>query len=260
MSLELIDTHAHLYLPAFSDDIDDVVSRFIQSGVTRVLLPNIDLDSYAQMLALCDRWPDVFIPMLGLHPCDVKADWEYVLMELQAKKDERNFCAVGEIGMDLYWDKSFQEEQVSAFEAQIAWAKAWDLPIVIHARDAFDEIFGVLDRVHDDRLRGVFHCFTGTLEQANRVREYGGFLMGIGGVLTYPKSGLADVVRQIPLENLVLETDSPFLPPVPYRGKRNESSYVRLVAEALAGVKNCSLIEVAEHTTRNAKNMFRLVG
>ncbi|MFM7730669.1 MAG: TatD family hydrolase [Flavobacteriales bacterium] len=259
MSIDLIDTHSHLYLPAFTEDMDEVISRMKQSGVKRVLLPNIDLESYPQMLALCDRWPDVFVPMLGLHPCDVKANGEDVLHRLHEKRGERKFCAVGEIGMDLYWDKSFQEEQVRAFETQIAWAKEWDLPIVIHARDAFDEIFTVLDRVHDERLHGVFHCFTGSLEQAQRIQGYGTFMFGIGGVLTYPKSGLAAVARTIPLELLVLETDAPFLPPIPHRGKRNESSYVRIVAEALAQVKDCSLQKIADQTTLNAERMFRLV-
>jgi TatD DNase family protein len=260
MAIELIDTHAHLYLPAFADDMESIVERLLQAGVSRVLLPNIDVESYPLMMDVCARWPQLFVPMLGLHPCDVKADWHEALIALEAKKNEAAFCAVGEIGMDLYWDTSFQAEQVLVFERQIEWAKDWDLPIVIHARDAFDPIFEVLDRQHDARLRGVFHCFTGTLEQARRIQGYGSFMMGIGGVLTYPKSGLADVVREISLDDLVLETDSPFLPPVPYRGKRNETSYVRLVAEALAGIQNCSLQEVAERTTINAKRMFRLVG
>jgi TatD DNase family protein len=176
---------------------------------------------------------------------------------MEAMFEKRKYVAVGETGIDLYWDKTTLPQQIESFKIQIEWAKKFDLPIVIHARDSFDEIFEVLDRVNDDKLRGVFHCFTGNLQQAGKIMEYGGFMMGLGGVLTYEKSGLAEVAKEIPIEALLLETDSPFLTPKPYRGKRNESAYVKFVAEKLAEVKQMPLHDVAAITTANAEALFR---
>ena len=258
MSFTLIDTHTHLYLDAFNDDREAVIRRALEAGVKQFLLPNIDLESVAGMHALCDAYPSVCFPMMGLHPCDVKDGFEEVLSVMREKFSQRNYVAVGEIGIDLYWDKTTLPIQIRAFEMQIQWAKELELPIVIHARDSFNEIFEVMDRLHDESLRGVFHCFTGNAEQAQKILDYGNFLLGIGGVLTYEKSGLAEVVKDIPLEKIVLETDSPFLTPKPYRGKRNESAYVKFVAEKLAEVTQLSLLEIAEVTTANAIRMFRL--
>jgi len=258
MNFELIDTHTHLYLDVFDEDRHSMVARAIEAGVKRMLLPNIDQSSIAGMHALCDAFPQNCFPMMGLHPCDVKEDFLSVLNEMELQFAKRKYVAVGETGIDLYWDKSTLHNQITSFEIQIEWAKRMNLPIVIHARESFNEIFEVLDRLNDDKLRGVFHCFTGSLEQAHKIMEYGGFLMGLGGVLTYEKSGLAQVAKDIPIESIILETDSPFLTPKPYRGKRNESAYVKFVAEKLAEAKEMPLHDVAAITTANAVAMFRL--
>jgi len=219
----LIDTHSHLYLPQFDDDRQAMLERAKSAGVEKILLPNIDSDSIGPMLALCQSHPDLCIPMMGLHPCDVKENFREVLVEMRAHFNTGNYIAVGEIGIDLYWDKT---------------------------------IFAVVDRLHDEHLKGVFHCFTGTADQARKIMEYGNFYMGIGGVLSYEKSGLDAVVKDIPLHYLMLETDSPFLAPKPYRGKRNESAYVKFVAEKLADIKGISLKEVARATSDNADTLF----
>jgi TatD DNase family protein len=196
--------------------------------------------------------------MMGLHPGYVTENWEQDLAIIRKALDENKHIAVGEIGMDLYWDKTFIEEQKMAFRIQIEWAKEFKLPIVIHARDAFDEIFEILDELNDANLTGVFHCFTGTLEQVQKIQSYGGFYFGIGGVLTYKKSDLPLVLVDIPLEQILLETDAPYLPPIPHRGKRNESKFLLHVAEKVAEVKNCSLVEVARITSENAQQLFRI--
>lgn len=233
-----------------------MLERAKAAGVEKILLPNIDLDSIDPMLTLCQSNPELCIPMMGLHPCDVKDNFREVLATMRPNFDSQNFIAVGEIGIDLYWDKTTLPLQIEAFEIQIEWAKELKLPIVIHARDAFDEIFEVVDRLHNEQLRGVFHCFTGTLDQAHKIMAYGNFFMGIGGVLTYEKSGLDKVVSEIPLDYLMLETDSPFLSPKPYRGKRNESAYVKFVAEKLAEIKGMTLHEIAAVTSNNADKLF----
>jgi len=252
----LIDTHSHIYQPAFDEDTDAMMQRALEAGVKKILLPNIDIESVECVHRLCDAYPEVCYPMMGLHPCDVKENYKEVLDTLYTNFAKRKYVAVGEIGIDLYWDKTTLPYQIEAFKIQINWAKELQLPIVIHARESFDEIFAVLDEVNDDRLTGVFHCFTGTIEQAQKVIAYNGFIMGIGGVLTYEKSGLDKVVAELPMEYLVLETDSPYLTPKPHRGKRNESAYTHIVAEKLAQVKNISLDEVMRVTTENAERMF----
>jgi TatD DNase family protein len=252
----LVDTHSHLYLPQFDEDRSEMLNRARAAGVEKILLPNIDLESIPGMHALCDAHPDFCLPMMGLHPCDVKEDFQSVLQQMRPLFDQRPYVAVGEIGIDLYWDKSTLAAQVEAFELQIAWAKELQLPIVIHARDAFDEIFEVMDRLHDEHLRGVFHCFTGTSDHARKIMSYRNFYMGIGGVLTYEKSGLDAVVKGIPMEFLMLETDSPFLSPKPYRGKRNESAYVKFVAEKLSDIKGLDLMTIGQITSDNANALF----
>jgi len=253
-----IDTHTHLYVEQFDEDRKEVTQRAIDSGVELLLLPNIDIHTIDAMNQLVADFPDNCYAMMGLHPGNVKEDWKEQLEVMKKELDNGNYIAVGEIGMDLYWDQTFIEEQKEAFRIQINWAKEKKLPIVIHARDAFDEIFEILDEVNDENLRGIFHCFTGTKEQADKVMSYGGFLLGIGGVLTYKNAKIDESIKHIPLTKIVLETDSPYLPPVPFRGKRNESSYVLHVAEKLADVFQVSLKEIEEKTTDNAKKLFEL--
>jgi TatD DNase family protein len=254
-----IDTHTHLFSPSFNEDRTDAVQRAINAGVDKLLLPNIDVDSISSMYDLCNQFPNNCFPMMGLHPGSVDEHWERNLEVIKEHLFTRNNLAVGEIGMDLYWDKTFQDAQAQAFRQQISWAKELKLPIIIHAREAFEEIFDIVDELNDDSLRGIFHCFTGTLEQAQKIQEYGGVMLGLGGVLTYKKSGLDEVVKDIPLDMIVLETDSPYLPPTPHRGKRNESAYLIHIAEKLAEIKQMKLTEVADLTTANARRMFNLI-
>ncbi|MEY3236257.1 MAG: hypothetical protein RI883_358 [Bacteroidota bacterium] len=253
-----IDTHTHLFSPSFDEDRTAAVERAIKAGVEFLLLPNIDLDSIEPMYDLCNQFPQNCFPMMGLHPGSVDENWESNLEVIRKNLFERKNYAVGEIGMDLYWDKTFQVQQAEAFRRQIAWAKELALPIVIHAREAFDEIFQIIDELNDERLTGVFHCFTGTVEQAKRIQNYGGFKIGIGGVLTYKKAELNLVLKEIDLSEMILETDSPYLPPTPHRGKRNESAYLLHIAEKLADVKNCTLKIIADTTTATAKELFKL--
>ncbi len=254
-----IDTHTHLYSSQFNEDRDDVILKCFEKGVKKLLLPNIDLSSIEGMMKLVDKYPSNCHPMMGLHPCSVDENIENTLAQFEPYFSENhNFIAVGEIGIDLYWDRSFINQQIFAFETQITWAKKYKLPIVIHARDSFDEIFEVLDRVNDDQLTGVFHCFTGNFEQANKILSYGGFKLGIGGVVTFKKSGLEEVLKHIPLDHIILETDSPYLAPTPFRGKRNESSYIPLIAEKLSSIYGISEEEIGIITTQNALNLFKL--
>ena len=232
----LTDTHTHLYATQLQPDLDEVIQRALDHGVERFFLPNIDKDSIGPMMDLVQRDPNRFFPMMGLHPCSVNAQYKEELKRVKTLLDKGGFCAVGEIGIDLYWDKTFVAEQTGAFATQVNWAKELGLPIVIHARESFDEIFAVVDQLNDDRLTGIFHCFTGTLEQAEKIIAYGGFKLGIGGVLTFKKAGLDKTLKDIDLRHLVLETDSPYLAPTPFRGKRNESSYLLHVAQKLADV------------------------
>jgi len=208
------------------------------------------------MNELAAKYPNNCFPMMGLHPGSVDQNWKQTLQTIEKELFENKYIAVGEIGIDLYWSREFEEAQKEVFRQQVLWAKELGKPIVIHAREAFDEIFEIIDELNDESLTGIFHCFTGTLEQANHVINYGGFKMGLGGVLTYKKSGLDKVIENVDLKHLVLETDSPYLPPTPYRGKRNESSYLLHIAEKLADVQSITLKQVAEVTTQNAKEIF----
>ncbi len=255
-----IDTHTHLYAEEFKDDQKEVVEKAIKSGIEKLLLPNIDVESIEGMHQLVEQYPDNCYAMMGLHPGYVKEDWEAQLnvIEKHLMEHPEKYIAVGEIGMDLYWDKTFQEQQALVFRKQVDWAKALKLPIVIHARDAFDEIFAILDEINTSDLSGIFHCFTGNLEQAKHILNYGNFKLGIGGVLTYKKAEIDKVIANIDLKNLVLETDAPYLPPVPFRGKRNESSYILHIAEKLADVYSVSLKTIEEQTTQNALELFKL--
>jgi TatD DNase family protein len=251
----LTDTHTHLYLDAFNEDRDQVINRAIDLGVRYMLLPNINNESISPMLELCKSYPDNIFPMMGLHPTDVKPDFRHELKIVEAWLVKRKFYAIGEIGIDLYWDKTFVQEQKIALHEQIALAKKHQLPIVLHSRDSFDEIFEVIGDATDENLKGVFHCFTGNRAQAEKIIRWG-FKLGIGGVLTFKNSGLDKAIEDVPIEHIILETDSPFLAPKPYRGKRNESSYLMLIAKKLSEIKKLDVDEIASVTTKNAIDLF----
>ena len=255
----IIDTHAHLYAEEFSEDQTEVFIRAAAAGVHYFLLPNINSESIPLMEILMKEQKNT-IPMMGLHPSYVKENWmeELKIIETHLFKNPSKYCAVGEIGMDLFWDKTFIEAQKIVFRTQISWAKKLKLPIAIHARDAFDEIFEILDEENDEFLKGVFHCFTGSKEQATKILDYGGFKLGIGGVITYKNSGLTEVLNSVELKHLVLETDAPYLSPAPFRGKRNESAYLSYIIEKISGIYKLSDAIIAEVTSQNAIELFQL--
>jgi TatD DNase family protein len=250
-----IDTHTHLYLEDFKNDIDAVIKRANDAGVDKFFLPNIDATSVDVMHELCKKFPGQCFPMMGLHPCSVKENYLEELSAAHQQLKSNKYYAVGEIGIDLYWDKTLLRQQIDAFEKQIQWALDFDLPIVIHCRDAFDEIYDVLSNTKA-LPKGIFHCFSGNAEQAQKVTDLGGFKLGIGGVVTFKNSGLDKAIEHIDLKHIVLETDSPYLTPTPYRGQRNESSYIRIIANRIAEIKNCNVGLVAEITTKNAIEIF----
>lgn len=251
----LTDTHTHLYSAEFEIDRKQVIERAIAAGVKKLFLPNIDSSSIEGMMELCTQFPENCFPMMGLHPTSVKENYEEELAIVKEWLGKYKFCAVGEIGIDLYWDKTFFTQQQLAFETQIKWANEFSLPIVIHSRNSFNEIVEVLQKNKNENPHGIFHCFSGSKEQAEQAISLG-FRLGIGGVLTYKNSGLAQAIADIDMKHLVLETDSPYLTPVTHRGKRNESGYITLVAQKLAEIKNISVEEVAEITTANAIEVF----
>lgn len=253
--MELIDTHCHLYSKEFTRDIDEVFHRAEKEGVTRFFLPAIDRHCQEALLALEAGRPGVCFGMTGLHPCHVKADYLDELRFVEEELGRRKWVALGEIGLDFYWDRTFEAEQYTAFHRQIEWALHYGLPIVIHSRESMKESIGVVREHQKGGLRGIFHCFSGDAAAAREIVELG-FLLGIGGVLTYKNSGLPDAIRDVPLESLVLETDAPYLSPVPFRGKRNESSYLKYIVARLAEVKGISVEEAAGVTTRNAQKIF----
>ena len=256
--MEFIDTHAHFYAEEFDLDRSEGIQRAKENHLSKILLPNIDVESIKPLFDLCKSNPSLFYPMLGLHPSYVKEDWEFQLKEIKNQIDQNSIIAIGEIGMDLYWDKTFVEEQKKAFSLQIDWAIEENLPIVIHARESFKEIFEILDTKNCSELSGVFHCFTGSELEVQKILSYGNFYFGIGGVITYKNSHLPELVKTIPLSKIVIETDSPYLPPTPFRGKRNEPSYVLHIAEKLAGIFEIGLDQIANITTENANKLFRL--
>ncbi|MBM3452774.1 MAG: TatD family deoxyribonuclease [Bacteroidetes bacterium] len=256
--MEFIDTHAHFYAEEFDLDRTEGILRAKENHVSKILLPNIDLDSINPLLNLHKSNPAMFHPMLGLHPGYVKEDWETQLNEIKKVIEKHSIIAIGEIGMDLYWDKTFIEEQKMAFSLQIDWAMEHKLPIVIHARESFHEIFEILDTKNCSELSGVFHCFTGSELEVQKILSLENFYFGIGGVITYKNSPLAEVVKTIPLSKIVIETDSPYLPPTPFRGKRNEPSYIIHIAEKLASIFEIGVDEIAKRTTYNANKLFQL--
>lgn len=251
------DTHAHLYHKQFDGDREAMLQRALEAGVNKLFLPNIDLDSVEGMHALALAHPDRCFPMMGLHPCSVGEHNEAVMHRIEALLRKGGYCAVGEIGIDLYWDKTWLLQQQEVFRQHVRWAKELDLPIVIHCRQSFEEVMAIVEEENDATLRGVFHCFTGTPEEAQRVIALGGFFLGIGGVTTYPKGGLFETMQQVGAEHCVLETDAPYLAPVPFRGKRNESSYIPHIAAKLAEATGTTVDDIARITTHNAETLFR---
>lgn len=255
-----IDTHTHLFLKQFDNDLAEVIERSKERGVSKFYLPNIDSSTIEAMYAVCERFPQHCYPMMGLHPCSVKANYEEELLLLKKELDEKPFAAVGEIGLDFYWDKTFVEQQKDALAIQIGWAIEKELPIVLHTRDSFEQTFEIVQSLNEDRLTGVFHCFGESAEAASKVADLGGFYVGIGGTVTFKNSGVAQKVADIPLESIVLETDSPYLAPTPHRGKRNESSYIPDIAAKIAEVKGLDVKEVETITTQNALNLYKNFG
>ena len=251
------DTHTHLDGEEFKVDLPDVIGRAKAQGVGRVLVPAIDLKSVDTVLAVCRRFPGYAFPMIGLHPEEVKADWETQLRQLKARFTEASFIAIGEVGLDFYWDRTFEREQLLAFEAQVEWAVETQLPLMIHCRKAQNELLHILKRYEKELSGGVFHCFTGNQKEAEQLLKFERFALGIGGVLTFKSSHLReDLPAVVPLERIVLETDSPYMAPVPHRGERNESAFVRLVLEKLAEVYGVSAEEVAQTTEENVRRIF----
>ena len=255
--MKIIDTHTHLYLNQFKDDIDKVIQRSIDKGINKFIFPAIDSTHFDDMHDLKNKYPGSIYLMSGLHPVDVKENYNEELEFVVNSLKSHSYVAIGEIGIDLYWDKTYLKQQQHAFEFQIRLAIKNDLPIVIHCREAFDEIFEILDKENCPKLRGVFHCFTGTLEQANRAIDLG-FVLGIGGVVTFKNGGIDKFLSQIDLKHIVLETDSPYLAPVPFRGKRNESSYITYIIDKLSEIYGLPIKEIASVTTKNAEKVFAL--
>jgi TatD DNase family protein len=250
------DTHAHIYSKEFDADRAEVIRRCEELQVKKIFMPNVDHASIDGMLDAEHRWPSICVPMMGLHPCSVKKDFEKELYLVEEWLSKRKFCAVGEMGTDLYWDKTFWEEQKEAFKIQVALAKKYKLPIVIHCRESIDETIKLVEELQDGTLSGIFHCFGGSLEQARKIIKQN-FLLGIGGVATFKKGGLDLVLPDVGLEYVVLETDSPYLAPAPHRGKRNEPTYIPLIAQRIAEIKKISVDLVQEHTTKNADRLFK---
>ena len=255
--IEFVDTHTHLFVTEFDIDRADAVRRAVDAGVGTLCLPAINVESLPSLMAMCDEFPSICHPMIGLHPTELGDDYEAVLDRMYdiLKSDDR-FVAIGEVGLDFYWDDTRKREQQEVFRKQIEWALETGLPLAIHSRSAFDELYAVMDDYRERGLSGVFHCFSGSEEEALKLLSFDGFYLGIGGVVTYKKSTLPDVLKCVPLERVVLETDSPYLAPVPKRGKRNESAYVPYIADFLAALYGCSVEQVAAVTTANARKLF----
>ena len=250
-----VDSHSHIYSVDFSLDRDEVITSALEAGVERIVLPNIDSSSIKPLMDLTDTIPGLFFPLVGLHPTSVKEDFRKELQILEYWLGKRKFYGIGEIGIDLFWDKSFLEEQIEAFTTQIAWAKNRNFPIVIHVRESFNEVMEQLRKVHAPGLQGVFHSFTGNLEQAEQIIELG-FKIGVNGIITFKNSDLGETIQKIDPSHLLIETDSPWLAPVPYRGKRNECSYVVTVAAKIAQLHDTSIENIAAITSKNAMELF----
>jgi TatD DNase family protein len=255
--MQLIDTHTHLYLPEFDADRDEAVGRAVSNNVVKLLMPNIDMQSVDAMISAETRYSGICYPMIGLHPTSVKENYLSQLEMLEEIFDYHNFIAVGEIGIDLYWDKTFINEQKAAFKRQISWGLQHNLPVVIHSRDSFPEVFESLSGFAGSGLRGVFHAFTGDILYAEKAIKMG-FRLGIGGIVTFKNSGLDTVVKEAGIENIILETDSPYLAPVPHRGKRNESAYIAIINRKIAEIFNITADEAADITYKNSVELFNI--
>ena len=255
----LIDTHNHIYLDDFDSEQDTLIAAARESGIEALLLPNVDTTTIERMLDVCERYPRYAYPMMGLHPTSVQADYGKDLRTVETWLGKKTFCGIGEIGIDLYWDKSHLKEQKEVFEEQLRWSVDLDLPVASHVRDAYMEVFDSIDKVKTERLRGVFHCFNGNVEELEEIKKLTHFRIGINGVVTFKNSKLPDVLRHTSIHNLVLETDAPYLAPVPYRGRRNEPVYIWKTAERVAEIYGLSLREVVEITKNNALELFKIV-
>ena len=251
-----IDTHAHIYAKEFKPELLDVLQRCEEQRVNKIFMPNVDHTSIDEMLEVEARWPNLCHSMMGLHPCSVKKDFQRELYIVEDWLSKRRFAAVGEIGTDLYWDKTFWDQQREALEIQVGWANKYQLPIVLHCRESLDQTIEIVERLQDGNLTGIFHCFTGNIEQAKRIFKLG-FLIGLGGVVTFKNGGMDKVLPDLPLESVVLETDSPYLAPVPHRGKRNEPAYLDIIGSKVAALMNTSVEEVRRTTTKKALQLFK---
>ena len=252
-----IDTHTHLFAKQFNNDVDEVIVRADNEGVKKFIMPDIDRESFSPMMALSKQYPGICFPTIGLHPTSVNSSYQGELDFVKDTINKYKFVAVGEIGIDCYWSLDYIEQQRFVFEKQLRMAYAYNLPVIIHARESFNEIFAILDKLSIN-IKGVFHSFSGTAADYEKIKTYENFKIGIGGIVTFKNGGIADIVKNMGLDEIVLETDSPYLAPVPYRGKRNESAYVPLIAQKIAEIKEIDINLVATHTTENAKNIFRI--
>lgn len=253
----MIDTHSHIYLPEFDGDREEVITRAKAAGVTHIVLPNVDRETMPAMLALEATEPNFFHAAIGLHPTSVDKEFIPELELVKQELDRRSYCAIGEIGIDLYWDKTFFKQQKAAFEQQLEWAVEYDLPVIIHVRDAFPETLGIVEQFNCDKLRGIFHSFGGSVADAEKIISFGGFKLGINGVVTFKNSGLAAVLEQVPLEYIVLETDAPYLSPVPHRGKRNEPAYLQLITAKIAEVYKEPVENIVKKTRENSLEVLK---
>ena len=255
----MIDSHSHIYLRDFDHDREKVITSALETGITKILMPNIDSKTIDAMLATELQFPDICISMMGLHPTSVKKDYIKELKIIEKELNKRQYIAIGEIGIDLYWDTTFVNEQKDALKTQLIWAKEKCLPAVIHTRNAFPEIFDIVYKEYNNKLKGVFHSFSGNLEDAERIMEIKDFYLGINGTVTYKNSKLSEIISKIGYEKLLLETDAPYLPPVPYRGKRNEPAFMIKTAEKIAEICSVKVEKIIEKTTQNAENLFNLI-
>ena len=256
----IIDTHSHLDGEEFADDLPEVIQRAKDAQVEKILVPNVNLQGLPHLIEVCEAYQGYLYPMIGLHPEDVKDDYQAQLDQMYAllKENPARFCAIGEVGLDFYWDETYRQQQIDAFEQQIEWARQFGKPLMIHARNAFQEIVAIMERHRDDQLEGVFHCFTGTEDEAWKLLTFEGFKLGIGGVLTFKKSTLPEVLKNVvPLSRIVLETDSPYLAPVPHRGKRNESAFIIEIIKRLTEIYACNWENIATETKKNAYFLLR---
>lgn len=254
----IIDTHSHIYQEDFKEDIDEVIARAQNAGVNRILMPNIDASSIDDLHLLVDKYPDYCIPMMGLHPTSVDENWENELAIIKSQFGIHSYVAIGEIGIDLYWDKTYKNQQILAFEEQLRWSIEYELPVAIHSRDANKECVDSIKKVGAEKLRGVFHSFGGTTEELEEILSLGNFLLGINGVVTFKNSGLSTVLKSTSLDHIIIETDAPYLSPVPYRGKRNEPSYTVEIVNKLAEIYNTDIEKVEDITSKNAIKLFGL--